>query len=159
MLSRVQPHRIVFALCKSNLQEMFGIMTLFAQPICESFWKLIVYQETHGLSTLKHRIIYLFRCILIASAKIVWFQKRKITQYLLFSRSASQHVQHIFYANAIMPDARSASALLRVKRDSIRVFHLAYFNNREQDFKEAPANNKNGRPVCMVARNRKVFSN
>lgn len=45
----ILPNRSVLALCKPDLQHVFGFVSLPAQPIGEPFWKLIIYQETHWL--------------------------------------------------------------------------------------------------------------
>ena len=68
----------------------------------------------------QHRIIDLLGGKLKAGANIFCFKESIILEDFGFRHTVRQHVQNVFYPDAIMPNTRASAALLRVKRDAIR---------------------------------------
>ncbi len=117
------PNDPVLALRQPDFQDMFSLMPPFTQPAGQRIRQLCVNNKAHGSSTHQHRIIHLLGSKFQTSANIIGFKKRIVFQDLRFADTRSQHIQDVFDANAIMADARPPAALLRIKCDSVGMFH------------------------------------
>jgi hypothetical protein len=123
MLSRILPDRIVLALTQTDFQDVFGLMSRVSKPPSQRSGQLRVNEKAHRLGVDEHRVIDLLCGELETSTNVFQFKKFVIFQNSSFGDSRSQQIEHILYPNAIMANARPSAALLRVKRDALRVFH------------------------------------
>jgi hypothetical protein len=71
----------------------------------------------------QHRIIDLLGCKFQTRANVFRFEELIILEDFGFRNCSRQQIEHIFDPKAIVANAGSSAALLRVKRDAIHVFH------------------------------------
>ena len=68
-------------------------------------------------------MVHLFGGEFKAGADVFQFQKRIVLQNLLLAHTFGEQVQHVFHAQPVVADARTAAALFRIKSDAPGVFN------------------------------------
>ena len=117
------PNKLVFALSQSDFEDVFSLMSLRPQPMRQRLGKLGVNDKAHGSSVHQHWIIHLLGGKFQTSTDVIRLQKGIVFQNVRFADIGSQQFQHVLYPKAIMADARPSATLLRIKRDSVCIFH------------------------------------
>jgi hypothetical protein len=101
----------------SNIDDVFGLVTLLVEVACEGRRQLSVDQKSHLSSRADDGVVALSGGIFQRGRDIFVIEIRKIAKDILAARPCRQHVEDIPHAHAQAANARAASADRRIGRN------------------------------------------